>query len=126
MALVLDAGGLIAFDRGDRRVAALIEAARRRNARVVSSSGCVGQAWRGGGPRQARLARLLVGVDERPLDPQASRPIGELCARARAEDVVDCHVAVLTRNGDVLLTSDVEDLRHLLRTRDVRAEIIAC
>lgn len=126
MAIILDSGGLIAFDRGDRTVAALIEAARRRNARVMSSSGCVSQVWRGGGPKQARLARLLAGVDERPLGRSGSRATGELCARARADDVVDAHVAMLTRDGDVLLTSDVDDLQRLLHTRGVRADIIPC
>ncbi|HET7388772.1 MAG TPA: hypothetical protein VFJ19_19130 [Nocardioidaceae bacterium] len=36
-------------------------------------------------------------------------------------DVVDAHVAVLTREDDTVLTSDVEDLRLLLATRGVRA-----
>ncbi|MHB8340257.1 MAG: hypothetical protein ACYDB7_03685 [Mycobacteriales bacterium] len=126
MGLVLDAGALLAFDRGNRQVAALVEAARRRGDPVVSSSGCVSQAWRGGGPRQARLARLLVGVDERPLDRSASRRVGELCARARRDDVIDAHVCVLTGDGDVVLTSDVADLRHLLRAQGTTAEIIRC
>ncbi|HVA60541.1 MAG TPA: hypothetical protein VNG13_08395 [Mycobacteriales bacterium] len=126
MGLVLDSGALIAFDRGNRQVAALIEAARRRRERVVSSSGCVGQAWRGGGPRQARLARLLTGVDERPLDRAGSRGVGALCARARRDDVVDAHVCTLTRDGDVMLTSDVDDLGHLLRSQGTTAEIIRC
>jgi hypothetical protein len=52
VALILDTGGLIAFDRGDRQVAALLEVARRRRDPVITSSGCVAQAWRGGGPRQ--------------------------------------------------------------------------
>jgi hypothetical protein len=126
MGLVLDSGALLAFDRGNRQVAALIEVARRRHERVVSSSGCVSQAWRGGGPRQARLARLLSGLDERALDRAGSRRLGELCARARCDDVVDAHICSLTRNGDVLLTSDVEDLRHLLGTQGTTAQIIRC
>lgn len=126
MGLVLDAGALVAFDRGDRQVAALIEAARRRGERVVSSSGCVSQAWRGGGPRQARLARLLIGVDERPLDRDVSRRVGELCAHAGRDDVVDVHVSALTRDGDVVLTSDVGDLTHLLKSQGTTAEVVHC
>jgi hypothetical protein len=125
MSLVLDTGALIAFDRGDRQVAALIEAARRRGDRVLSSSGCVSQSWRDGA-RQARLARLLAGVNERPLQPAVSRAVGELCARAGRDDVVDAHVALLTHDGDVLLTSDQGDLKHLLRVHGVRADVVPC
>lgn len=125
MSLVLDTGALIAFDRGDRQVAALVEAARRRGDRVLSSSGCVGQSWRDGA-RQARLARLLAGVDERPLDPATSKALGELCARARLDDVVDAHVALLARDGDVVLTSDQSDLKRLLRAHAVTADVVPC
>lgn len=126
MALVLDTGGLIAFDRGDREVAALVEAARRRRDRVVTSSGCVAQAWRVGGPRQALLSRLLAGVWETGLDRRISRAIGELCGAATAANVVDAHVALLVRDDDVVLTNDVDDLRGLLRTRGVSAHLRRC
>lgn len=126
MSLVLDTGGLIAFARGDRRVAALVEAARRRRDRVVTSSGCVAQSWRGGGPRQALLARLLAGVVEEGLDRDVSRATGELCGAASTSDVVDAHVALVARSGDVVLSSDVEDIQGLLRTRGVAAEVIRC
>ncbi|MGH9055687.1 MAG: PIN domain-containing protein [Acidimicrobiales bacterium] len=126
MGLVVDTGALIAFDRGDRRVAALIEAARRQRDRVVTSSGCVAQAWRGGGAHQALLARLLRGTAEVGLDGRISRSIGGLCAATNTTDVVDSHLALLVRDGDVVLTSDVDDLRRLLRARGVRAEISRC
>jgi hypothetical protein len=63
-----DTGGLIAFDRGDRQVAVLMEAARRRRDPVLTSSGCVAQAWRGDGSRQALMARLLQGTAEVGID----------------------------------------------------------
>jgi hypothetical protein len=126
MGLVLDTGGLIAFDRGNREVAGLIEAARRRREQVVTSSACVAQAWRGGGARQAPLAHLLHGVDERALGPQVSRAVGDLCGRAAMSDVIDAHVAVLTRDGDLVLTSDPADIRVLLRAAATRARILPC
>lgn len=125
MSLVLDSGALIGFDRGDRQVAALLEAARRRGDRVLSSSGCVGQSWCDGA-RQVRLARLLAGVDERALDPSASKAVGELWARTRLDDVVDAHIALLTHDGDVVLTSDRDDLKRLLRVHGVRADVVPC
>jgi hypothetical protein len=124
--VVLDSGALIAFERGDRAVAALLEAARRRREQVVTSSGCVAQAWRGGGPHQALLARLLRGVSEHGLDRAVSRPVGALCAAVGATDVIDGHVALLAHDHDMVLTSDVNDIRALLRERGCDAHVRPC
>lgn len=126
MSLVLDSGGLIAFDRGDREVAALIEATRRRSERIVTSSGCVAQVWRGTGPRQALLARLLRGVLEHGLDSEVSRRVGQVCGIAHSNDVVDAHVALLADDGDVVVTGDADDLRRLLRATGSKAVVRQC
>ena len=126
MSLILDTGALIAFNRGDRQVAALLEAARRRRDQVVTSSACVAQAWRGGGPRQALLTRLLAGTTEVGLDRWTSRATGDLCQASKTADVVDAHLALLASDGDVVLTSDTYDLRRLLRARGVDAPVLAC
>jgi hypothetical protein len=126
VSLILDTGGLIAFDRGERQVAALLEAARRRRDQVITSSGCVAQAWRGGGPRQALLARLLAGTTEIGLDRRTSRATGDLCRASKTADVVDAHLALLAHDGDVVLTSDTRDLRSLLRARRMDAVVLAC
>ena len=84
------------------------------------------QAWRQGGPRQALLARLLAGLVEHGLDERVSRTIGELCGRAASNDVVDAHVALLAEPGDVVLTSDAADLRHLLAVRGSPARLRPC
>lgn len=126
MGLVFDTGALVAFDRGNREVAALVEASRRRRDRVKTSSGCVAQAWRGGGSRQAVLATLLQGVDERPLDPSASRAVGRLCAAATRVDVVDAHVALIAGDNDIVVTSDAQDLRLLLTAAGSAATVRIC
>ncbi len=56
--VVLDTGALIALDRGDGRMIALLDRAlsRRRTFRIPA--GVVGQAWRDG-RTQATLARFL-------------------------------------------------------------------
>jgi hypothetical protein len=125
VALILDTGALIAFERGDRQVAALVEATRRRNDRVITSSGCVAQAWRDG-TRQALFARLLAGTSEQPLDPRCSRPVGELCAAVETSDIVDAHVALLAQDHDAVVTSDVADLKKLLGAAGCSAHIIGC
>lgn len=126
MGLVLDSGGLIAFDRGDRAVAALVEATRRRRERIMTSSGCVAQSWRSGGPRQALLARLLRGVDERALDADVSRDIGGLCTKASSSDVIDAHIALLARDADMVVTSDADDVRALLQAAGSAATVTRC
>jgi hypothetical protein len=126
MTVVMDTGALIAFDRGDRTIAALLEAARRRGDAVVTSSGCVAQSWRIGGPRQALLARALRGIDEHALDPQSSKAIGLLCGRSHTSDVVDAHVALLAKRGDVVATSDEDDISWLLTTAKTVATIVRC
>src|SRR5512139_3185766 len=57
--LTLDAGALIALERNDRRIVALLARARHHGWALVVPEGVVGQVWRDG-KRQARLARLLA------------------------------------------------------------------
>jgi hypothetical protein len=110
--IVLDAGALIAWERNDKRVRALVQLAEAGDITLRTSSGVVAQVWRGGS-RQARLARLLGSgtVEERPLDPTAARQVGLLAREVGVTDVVDGHVANLaTKPGARVLTSDVADL----------------
>ncbi len=93
---------------------------------MITSSGCVAQAWRAGGPRQALLAKLLQSVDERAIAPSESRSIAALCAKAAKSDIVDGHVALLASAGDTVLTSDTDDLRALLHTLRIDAVLHQC
>jgi hypothetical protein len=79
----------------------------------LTHGGVVGQAWRGGGPRQARLATALGGIDVRPLDDRLGRATGELLARARMTDVIDAALVLLAIDGDEIVTSDAADLKPL-------------
>ncbi len=119
-ALVLDAGALIALDRNDRSVWAMLRNASDDSAEVSVAAGVIAQAWRDGS-RQALLARALSHCDEVPLDGLLARASGALCGRAGIADIVDASVALIAaaraRGGPVaVLTSDPTDLRHLLRT----------
>lgn len=113
--LVLDAGALIAFQRGDARMLALVRLARAGEVVLRTSSAVVAQVWRDGA-RQVPLVRLLAAdvVRESALDPAAARDVGTLCAGTGTSDVVDAHVAVLAlRHDAAVLTSDPVDLRRL-------------
>ena len=76
----------------------------------VSHGGVLGQAWRGGGPRQALLARALDGIEIRPLDESLGRAAGDLLARAGSADVIDAALVLLADDGDDIVTSDPEDI----------------
>lgn len=121
-ALVFDAGGLIALDRGKREVGALLAVAAEIGVEVVTSTACVAQVWRDPA-RQARLARALVGFLERPLDPSAARDCGLLLAHARTSGIADAAITLLIEDGDTVVTSDPDDIAHLLDTAGTRARV---
>jgi hypothetical protein len=115
LSLVLDAGALIAVERGDRETAAVIEVARQENRAVTVPAGVVGQVWRGGG-RQVRLARLLNARDVlvEPLTDVGARAAGVLCAAAGTADVIDASVVLVARrHGATVISSDRADLEVL-------------
>jgi hypothetical protein len=118
MAYILDAGALVAIDRDDRTVHGLLGSAKVRR----TSCAVVAQVWREGA-KQARLALALKGFDVVPLDDEVDRQIGELLRDSGTADVVDGHVALLTRSGDHVITSDPRDLARLLDVRGVRADV---
>lgn len=113
--LTLDAGALIAFERSERAVVAIVARAWERGIGLAVPAGVVGQVWRDGA-RQARLARLLGSdlVEIEPLDDALARAAGQLCGVAGASDVIDASVVLCARaRGHGVLTSDPNDLRRL-------------
>lgn len=122
MRLVLDAGALIAIERNDREVISRLRLAHRRDDDVVTHGGVVGQVWRGGS-RQAQLARALRGIEVAPLDEPLGRRAGTLLATTGGRDVVDAAVAALAGDGDVILTSDPDDLLPLVVAGGAHAEL---
>lgn len=123
MSLVLDAGALLAIDRRDRRIGALLRLAQQERIAVRTSPAAVAQVWRHGA-RQAQLARVLAGVATPPLDLGIGKRLGALLGASRTCDVVDAHVASLAHAGDLVLTSDPGDLRHLLDALSVDATVV--
>lgn len=123
MSLVLAAGALLAIDRRDRRVGALLRVAQQERIAVRTSPAVVAQVWRHGA-RQAQLARTLAGVAAPPLDLATGKRLGLLLGATDSCDVVDAHIASLAQPGDQVLTSDPHDLRHLLDALSVDASVV--
>jgi hypothetical protein len=124
MTLILDAGALVAIERGDRSVVALLKREHQAGRVPRSHGAIVGQVWRGGAGRQVRLARLLPGLEIAPLDDALGRRAGVLLGRARTSDVVDAAVIVLAADGDVVLTSDVDDIAHLAYSAGLDVDVV--
>lgn len=123
MTAVLDAGALIAIDKRDRSVGAMLRLLQREGAPIRTSAAAVAQVWRDG-RRQANLARVLPGVDIAALDEVAAKRIGELLRASDSTDLVDAHVALLVPPEGRVLTSDDADIHALLRTRRVKARVV--
>src|SRR5215813_2960927 len=113
--LVLDTGALIALDRGDKRMIALLDRALAQRRAFRVPSGVIGQAWRDG-RIQVTLARFLRSeeVEIVSLDEQLARSCGELCGATNTSDIIDASVVILARERrDSIVTSDPLDLRRL-------------
>lgn len=123
MTAVLDAGALIAVDKRDRTVGAMLRVLQQDGVPVVTSGAVVAQAWRDP-RRQVNLVRLLTGVDIAALDDIAAKKVGELLRANGTSDLADAHLALLVQPHDPVLTSDDDDIRALLRTRRVKAVLV--
>lgn len=111
--MILDAGCLIAVDRGEDDAVALVMSTRTRGVDLVTSAGVVAQVWRGGA-RQARLSTLLSAVHVVDLDAAEARFVGRLLAAVGGSDVVDGHIAVIAlRAGLAVATADRDDMERL-------------
>lgn len=113
--VTLDAGALIALEKGDGRMTALLRRTLAERSTFHVPAGVVGQVWRNGA-RQAVLARFLKSreVEIHRLDEHAAKACGTLCDAAGTSDVIDASV-VLTAwaHGGVIVTSDPEDMLRL-------------
>jgi hypothetical protein len=125
-ALVLDAGALVAVDRGDRPMIARLAVAHQHGLELRSNAMVVGQVWRDRQGRQASLARLLRAVDVRAISHEDGRQAGVLLGQAGTTDPVDATVVLLARPGDRILTSDPGDLTRLASAAGNSAVTVAC
>ncbi len=113
--LTFDAGGLIALDRNDRRVIALLARAWETGARITIPTTALAQAIRNPAT-QARLSRLSRQPTTKlaPLDGVDATQVGVLLGSSKTSDLVDAHVVICAlRNNDAIVTSDPRDLAHL-------------
>lgn len=113
--VTLDAGGLIALDRNDRRMLVLLARARETGATVTVPATALAQAIRRP-DRQARLTRLIRQPTTyvANLDRVDATNVGRLLAASRTTDIADAHVVICARrSAQPVVTSDPADLSAL-------------
>jgi predicted nucleic acid-binding protein len=114
--LTLDTGALIALERGEQRMTALLDRALALSGAVIHiPAGVVAQAFRDG-PRQVYLRRLVKKPQAKvvALDGQTAYVVGMLLGLRGTNDVVDASVIVCARRyGQAVVTGDPDDLRRL-------------
>jgi predicted nucleic acid-binding protein len=114
--ITLDAGALIALERGDERVRALLQrAGADPDTAVHIPAGVLAQVFRDP-RRQTRLVRLLkhARTNVVPFDNATARVVGLMLGLRHGSDVIDASVVVCARqHRQGVLTSDPDDLRLL-------------
>lgn len=109
--LTLDTGALIAVERRKPRVLGLLQVARRDGLRVTVPVVAVAEWWRG---RTDVRDALLQAVDVEPMTVSLAKAAGDALAEVRRATLADAVVmASAARRGDVVLTSDFDDLERL-------------
>jgi hypothetical protein len=100
--ITFDAGALIAIDRNDRRILALLARAKERKMRVTIPATALAQVIRNPA-RQARLARLIrqADTDLAPLDARDATAVGLVLARSGTADIAKkCGALHFWTNGE--------------------------
>lgn len=112
---MLDAGALLALEKRDKRMEALLRRAHQVGARILIPAGALAQVW-SGDPRQAPVHRLLQRntTEVPPLDRIQAEVVGKMCRRSGTADVVDASVVIVARQARaVIVSSDADDLLRL-------------
>lgn len=112
--LTLDAGALIAYERGDARVREILAVGYARGFVPTIPAIALAEVWRGD-PKDARVARLLKACSIESVDERLARDAGSLRRATSGAGVIDACIALgVHRRGDTIVTSDPDDMRRLL------------
>ena len=130
-ALILDAEGLVKLADGSHFAVSFARDAHDRSGRVITAASTIAEVLRGG-PKDAKLHRVLSQVIVVPVDKALGRTAGELLGRAGLSghrctiDALLAAVALGQPRPVVLLTSDPDDMARLTDEPDrPRSERIA-
>ena len=109
--ITLDAGALLAIERGEQRGTQLLELAKRRLAVLAVPVPVIAAWWRG---RTDVRDHILNVVNVEPLSPAVAKAAGEAQAKLRRASALHAIVlAFAASRGDVVFTSDPKHLESL-------------
>ena len=109
--LTFDTGALIALERRKQRMKQIIERALAKEQPITVPADVVGEWWRG---RTDLREAILEAVDVEPLTLALAKLAGEALASVSGATLVDAVVmASAASRGDIVYSSDVEDLEKL-------------
>jgi predicted nucleic acid-binding protein len=109
--LTFDTGALIALERRKQRMRLVFERALAKAQRITVPADVIGEWWRG---RTDVRDTILESVDVEPLTEELAKIAGETLAAVRGTGLVDAVVmASAASRGDIVYTSDVEDLERI-------------
>ena len=113
--VTLDTGALIAIERADRRMQALLDEAHAAGLPIDIPAGPLAQAWRSGpAPSPPCRTLHLANVTVPALDEPNAKAAGILCGQRGTRDPIDASVVLnARRRNQTVITSDPADLRHL-------------
>jgi hypothetical protein len=101
-----------------------LKAALNRREVPLTNAAVLGQAWRGG-TRQARLARVMAGMEVVALDEKLGKRAGALLGISATSDVVDAALVLCAADGDEIVTSDAADLAPLAQALGLHIELVS-
>ena len=109
--LTFDTGALIALERRRQRMKEIVERALAKDQPLTVPADVVGEWWRG---RTDLRDSILESVDVEPLTEALAKLAGEALAVVKGATLVDAIVmASAASRGDIVYSSDVEDLEGL-------------
>lgn len=112
--LTLDAGALIAYERGDASIREILKTGYGRGLVPTIPAIALAEVWRGDA-KDARVARLLKRCSIEVVDEAMARTAGALRRQTSGAATIDaCIAAGVRRRGDAIATSDPDDMRALL------------
>ena len=111
--LTFDTGALIALERRKQRMRHVLERALAKDQPITVPADVVGEWWRG---RTDLGEAILASVDVEPLSVTLAKLAGEALAVVTGATLVDAIVmASAASRGDIVYSSDLEDLEKLRR-----------
>jgi predicted nucleic acid-binding protein len=112
--LTLDAGALIAYERGAERIREILAVAYARGLVPTIPAIALAEVWRGDA-KDARVARLLKACSIETVDERLAREAGRLRRATPGAETIDaCIAAGVGRRRDAIATSDPSDMGRLL------------